>query len=214
MKTRNLVFVTLVLATALGAASRSLANPPACNKAQRAAATRTPLADDIQRWVDRMRGEALRRWFAEFNDTEIAERDRFGDRRWDDDFDALGCHEPGFGHFACDDTQLDEGWWDKALGARARSAVVRSSAKSAARAQTAGTSVAAAASGEGTAISLVRVDGHYEIEAAYAGPDGTQRFRTRGSQEQVEQWAAQLPPPLRQAVQRRLGIVAGEDCTP
>ncbi len=101
---------------------------------------------------------------------------------------------------AADDFQADwpaeDAWWDDALTAPERRAFVEAEAP--------GVAVGAAASGRGTAVSLAVVDGHYEVEAAWSGPDGPERYRVRGTREEIERWAAQLPQPLRRAVRRQL----------
>jgi hypothetical protein len=56
----------------------------------------------------------------------------------------------------------------------------------------------------GLAISLVEVDGRYEIEAALADEQGQRKFRACGSREEIEQWLTELPPRVRKAIQRRL----------
>jgi hypothetical protein len=193
MATRNWVFVTLVLATAiLASGGRSLANPPGTGiRARRLADSvppRTPLADDIQRFVWELRFDALRRWFAD-DSFEPFDTDWFG---WDEDVP-------------------DEAWWDDTFRAMQESTVARSSAtaRSAVPARASGKAIAVA-SGEGAAISMARVDDHYEIEAAH----GKQRFHIRGTREEVQQWVTQLPSPLREAVESRLGIGSPDECLP
>jgi hypothetical protein len=56
----------------------------------------------------------------------------------------------------------------------------------------------------GLAISLVEVDGQYEIEAALADEQGERKFRASGSRQEIEQWLTELPPRVRKAIQRRL----------
>ena len=56
----------------------------------------------------------------------------------------------------------------------------------------------------GMAISLVEVDGRYEIEAAVADEQGQQKFRACGTREEIAQWLTELPPRLRKAIERRL----------
>ncbi len=133
----------------------------------------TQLSDTIRRFVRELRREAIDRWF---RDWEAVEPDA-ADDLWSD--------------LPAEDT-----WWDDALTAPDRRAVVEAEAP--------GVAVGAAASGRGTAVSMAVIDGHYEVEAAWSGPDGPERYQVRGTREEVEQWAAQLPLPLRRAVRRQL----------
>ena len=108
--------------------------------------------------------------------------------RWFDRWDAAE-------EFHLDPPDGDD-WWEDALATPELDAVVGAEAP--------GVAVGAAASGRGTAVSMAVVDGHYEIEAAWSGEDGPQRYRARGTRDEVERWAAGLPRPLRRAVRRQL----------
>ncbi|MFW5692988.1 MAG: hypothetical protein ACOCWL_02110 [Thermoguttaceae bacterium] len=133
----------------------------------------TELSESIRQFVDDLRWGAIERWF--------------------DHWDAA---EPHATDDVWPDLPAEDGWWDDALAAPPRRAVVEAEAD--------GLAVGAAASGRGTAISMAVVDDHYEIEAAWSGPEGPERYRVRGTREEVERWAAQLPQPLKRAVRRQL----------
>jgi len=133
----------------------------------------TQLSESIRQFVDDLRWEAIERWFH---------------RR-----DGI---EPDAADDVWPDMPAEDGWWDDALAAPPRRAVVE--------AEVDGLAVATAATGRGTAISMAVIDEHYEIEAAWSGPEGPERYRVRGTREEVERWAAQLPQPLKRAVRHQL----------
>lgn len=112
--------------------------------------------------------------------------------RWFSDWDAAEDSIP--------DPLADNDWSKDAITDPQHRAMVESEVE----AEGSGSAVSAAASGSGTAVSMAVVDGRYEIEAAYSGTEGPRRFRVRGTREQVQRWAAELPQPLRQVVQRQL----------
>lgn len=127
-----------------------------------------PLSDAIRQFVWDLRREAIERWFDHWGTTEEYHLD----------------------------PAADDDWWEDALTAPERDAMVGAEAP--------GVAVGAAASGQGTAVSMAVVDGHYEIVAAWSGEDGPRRYRVRGTRNEVERWAAELPTPLRRAVRRQL----------
>lgn len=133
----------------------------------------TQLSESVRRFVEDLRWRAIERWFHHRDDME-----------------------PGVADEAWPDLSPEDGWWDDALAAPPRRAVVE--------AEVDGFAVGAAATGGGTAVSMAMVDGHYEIEAAWSGPDGPVRYRVRGTREEVKRWAAELPQPLKRAVRRQL----------
>lgn len=108
-----------------------------------------------------------------------------------------------------------------AIDAAAEPGGMRSTAPAQARAfgAAAGSRLAAgyassAVDGSVEAISLACADGIYEIEASYATPEGRQKFRLSGTRRQVEKSMADLPAPLRQAIERRLETVSPEELHP
>lgn len=133
----------------------------------------TELSESIQQFVDDLRWEAIERWF----------------HHWDAD-------EPHAADDVWPDLPAEDGWWDDALAAPPRRAVVE--------AEVDGLAVGTAATGRGTAVSMAVVDDHYEIEAVWSGLEGPERYRVRGTREEVERWAARLPHPLKRAVRRQL----------
>ncbi len=112
--------------------------------------------------------------------------------RWFSDWDAAEDSIP--------DPLADNGWSKDAMTDPPHRAIVESETE----AEGPDGVVSAAASGAGMAVSMVVVDGRYEIEAVYSGREGPQRFRARGTRDQVLRWAAELPQPLRQVVRRQL----------
>ena len=111
--------------------------------------------------------------------------------RWFSDWDGVEEFGP--------DPLADDRWKDATAEPPCRPAV-----EAEVEAEVSGHAVGSAASGSGTAVSMAVVDGRYEIEAVCSGKDGPQRFRVRGTREEVERWAAELPQPLRRVVRRQL----------
>lgn len=61
------------------------------------------------------------------------------------------------------------------------------------------------AAGRGAvAISLVQLDGWYEIEAALADHDHRQKYRAAGSREEIVLWMQDLPPRVQKAILRQM----------
>jgi hypothetical protein len=177
-------------APALGQAAAGAAPGETVEPVDEPAERATPLSDAIRRFVWDMRRDARERWFHAWNETdwsetELPDRRPRADGPWEDD--------------AWLD---DDAWWDEALAAPEHRALVER--------ETPRRAVAAAASGRGTAVSIAVVDGHYEIEAAWSGQDGPQRFRARGARAEIERWAADLPGPLRRAVLDHLEFAHGD----
>ncbi len=112
--------------------------------------------------------------------------------RWFSDWDAAGESIP--------DLLANNDWSKDAMTDPQHRAIVESETE----AEGSGHAVSTAAHGAGTAVSMAVVDGCYEIEAVYSGTEGPQRFRVRGTRVEVQRWAAELPPPLRQVVRRQL----------
>ena len=65
----------------------------------------------------------------------------------------------------------------------------------------------ASSSGEGLSLALSYADGEYQIEVSYPTADGPRRSRVRGSRAAVEEWLAEQPPAVQQAVRRQLSAM-------
>jgi hypothetical protein len=96
---------------------------------------------------------------------------------------------------------------DPPLGAKASSSVATSGSRAIAR------SVTSSAGPGNQAISLACANGQYEIEASCVTPEGRLNYRLSGTRSEIEQSLADLPPSLRQAIERRLEMVANEEPT-